>query len=255
MENQLALASPCTTQQDSASTDRLIKEWLFRFGVNFEKDVVPVLPLWLEAFGGMSTENLEPLFRRALKTCKFFPRVADILEPLNTVKQTNFEDEWQALLDYISGWVHPDIHFSGTPELPAEIDHAARAAGGVHFLAQCSHEELGWRKKAFIEDLGRSRKTGDLAGLLTGEELRKLLNRAAQSAKQLPAPKPEERRQTIEEAAPQKRAVLRSWPSETRKHLTPEELQGQAEMIRQKYPEPGNMEGIPHELRPVEVPV
>jgi len=45
---------------------------------------------------------------------------------------------------------------------------------------------LGWRKKAFIEDMRRSRKTGDLAGLLTGGELRKLLRKAAQPVGLLP---------------------------------------------------------------------
>jgi hypothetical protein len=120
-------------------------------------------------------------------TCKFFPTLADVLEPLKAVEQIDFEDEWQCLLDYCREWVHPDIRFSGAPSLPLEIDHAARAAGGVQFLRECSKEELGWRKKAFIEDLQRSRKTGDLAGLLTGGELRKLLKKAGPSVALLPA--------------------------------------------------------------------
>lgn len=181
------MISHCETQERSDSTDTLIKQWLFRFGVNFEKDVAPILPLWLEAFGRMDAETLERIFKRALKTCKFFPKVADILEPLQAVEQADFEDEWQSLLDYCREWVHPDICFSGAPTLPPEIDHAARAAGGVQFLRECAKEELGWRKKAFIEDLQRSRKTGDLAGLLTGGELRKLLKKAAPSVALLPA--------------------------------------------------------------------
>jgi hypothetical protein len=174
-------------RETSASTDRLIKEWLFRFGIEHKEEVAPRLPLWQEAFSGIDAKTLESLFKRAFATCKFFPKIADILEPLQAVEQSDCENEWQSLLDYCREWIHPDIRFSGAPQLPAEIDHAARAAGGVQFLRECSKEELGWRKKAFIEDLQRSRKTGDLAGLLTGGELRKLLKKAAPSVALLPA--------------------------------------------------------------------
>src|SRR5712691_4140957 len=127
--NQLEVISLCETQERSDSTDTLIRQWLFRFGVNFEKDIAPILPLWLEALGGMDAETLERIFKQALKTCKFFPKVADILEPLQAVEQADFENEWQSLLDFCREWVHPDIRFSGAPELPVEIEHAARAAG------------------------------------------------------------------------------------------------------------------------------
>jgi hypothetical protein len=244
--SQLERPLPSKTQEHSASTNALIREWLFRFGVNFEKDIAPMLPLWLEAFEGIDAETLESLFRKALTTCKFFPKVAEILEPLQAVEQSNFEDEWQALLDYCREWVHPDMTFTrlvrlpdGTtarvppPDLPPEIDHAARAAGGLHYLRECPHEELVWRKKAFIEDLTRSRKTGDLAVLLTGGELRKFFRQASQPTKELPAPKPAERRLAIEESAPLKKAVFHN---KTRKTLTPEELERQKQFILKNYP-------------------
>ena len=185
MENSPALSLRSTTPKLLDSTG-LTEQWLFRFGIVFEKDIAPIIPVWQEAFAGMKPEILEPLFQRAMRTCTFFPKIVEILEPLDAAEQANFEDEWQALLDYCRDWVHPDIHFSGAPELPVEIDHAARAAGGVQFLRACSCEELGWRKKLFIEDLMRSRKTGDLAGLLTGGELRKLLKKAAAPIALLP---------------------------------------------------------------------
>jgi len=135
----------------------------------------------------MDAETLGPLFRRAFRTCKFFPKVAEILEPLNAIEEINFEDDWQALLDYCRRWVSPDIpNPRGKPELPPEIDHAARAAGGLLWIESCPTEELQWAKKRFIEDLQRSRKTGDLAGLLTGGELRKLLRKAAPTVARLP---------------------------------------------------------------------
>lgn len=205
----------------------------------------------------MDAETLEPLFRTALKSCKFFPKISDILQPLQAVERVDLENEWQSLLDYCREWVHPDIQFSRAPQLPPEIDHAARAAGGVHFLRWCSHEELGWRKKAFIEDLQRSRKNGDLAGLLPGGELRRLLRKAASPAPLLPndfRPTPavaptrrnlESEGDTFARIAPPCREITRI-DIEGRQA----ELQRQAEIIRQKYPKFGNTTGIPSELLP-----
>jgi hypothetical protein len=207
-----------------------------------------VLPLWQEAFGEIDPEILKPLFRRALKTCKFFPKVAEILAPLESVGETNCEQEWQALLDYVRRWVDPDMpggRFRGAPELPVEIDHAARAAGGVFWLRECPTSELQWAKKRFTEDLTRSRKTGDLKGLLTGGEFRKLLQKAARSVPQLPAPTPAEREQAVQGSAPLKTAVLCILPSEKRKTLSPEELERQKHYILQKYSKPGNTASSP----------
>jgi hypothetical protein len=188
MENSQERRSCSITSlpRDTRTSLAVIREWLVRFGVVFERDIAPIIPIWEEALGGMKAATLESLFKRALNTCKFFPKISEILEPLQEIAQTDFENEWQALLDYCREWVHPDIHFSRAPSLPLEIDHAARAAGGVQFLRACSQEELVWRKKVFIEDLTRSRKTGDLAVLLTGGELRKLLRKAAAPIALLP---------------------------------------------------------------------
>ena len=70
MENKPAVISPSKTPRPSDSA-ALIREWLFRFGVEHKEDVAPRLPLWLEAFGSMDAKLLERLFSRALKTCKF----------------------------------------------------------------------------------------------------------------------------------------------------------------------------------------
>ncbi len=229
-----------TSEQPVSSSDA-IRQFLVKAGEVYGKQITaPLVSIWIEELSGYPAETLEPLFRRALKTCKFFPALAEILEPLNTVEQADFEDEWQSLLDYCREWVHPDIHFSGTPSLPVEVDHAARAAGGVHFLRECSREELGWRKKAFIEDMQRSRKTGDLAGLLTGGELRKLLRKAAQPVGLLPdavpyTPAIAAAREALEPAAEMVKPI-----PETPRVIDFEgraaELKRQAELILQKYP-------------------
>ena len=164
-------------QRSDSEAESLIREWLFRFGVNFQRDVAPYLPLWLESFGGINSELLRPMFEHAMRTCKFWPTIADILAPLETAEQGSFEDEWQALLDYVHQWVYPDLPARG-PRLPADIDHAARAAGGVRYLESCSKHDLIFAKQRFIEDLARQRKTGDIAGFLPGSELRALLESA-----------------------------------------------------------------------------
>lgn len=158
-------------------TESLIKEWLFRFGVNFEKDVAPYLPLWTEAFGTMNPEVLLRLFQRAMRACKFWPTVAEILAPLETAEEGNYEEEWQALLEYCEKWVNRDVpNVRGKPQLPADIDHAARAAGGVRYLESCSQHDLIFAKQRFIEDLARQRKTGDVAGFLPCSELRAMID-------------------------------------------------------------------------------
>jgi hypothetical protein len=140
MENSSAQNSLATMPPRSDSrAESLIREWLFRLGVNFQRDVAPYLPLWLETFGGMEPEVLRSLFERAMRTCTFFPTVAEILAPLEAAEEGNFEDEWQALLDYCERWVNRDVpNMRGKPELPADIDHAARAAGGVYYLESCA---------------------------------------------------------------------------------------------------------------------
>jgi hypothetical protein len=249
--------------EHSGSTDALIKAWLFRFSIEHKEDVAPRLPLWLEAFSGMDSETLESLFKKALKTCKFFPKISEILEPLQATEQADFEDEWQSLLSFCREWVHPDIQFSRAPMLPPEIDHAARAAGGVHFLRACSSEELLWRKKAFIEDLTRTRKTGDLSPLLSGGELRKLLRQAASPVALLtdsipytPAIAAErESMQSAEIALAKLAAPVRKIPRTVDVDGRNADLQRQKRLILQRHPTPGNMEGIPPELRPKEVSV
>ena len=244
MENSAELSLRLETQEHSDSrTSQLIREWLFRFGVEHKEDIAPRLPLWLEQLGGIDPQTLQDLFERAMRTCKFFPKIAEILEPLDSSERANYEDEWQALLDYCKQWVHPDIAFSRAPELPPEIDHAARAAGGVYFLRECSQDELGWRKKAFLEDLERQRKTEGFPQLPS--ELRKLIAEAG-CPKLLPKPAaiaPEERPRIADRLAEAARQVIETYATPVREAPRVVDIEGrraelrrQAELIRQKYP-------------------
>ena len=104
MENQPLPISLCKTQEHSGSTDQLIREWLFRFGVEHKEDVAPRLPVWLESFSEIEAIVLEALFKRAMRTCKFFPKVSEILEPMHTAKKAALPEEasvaWQKVLSY-----------------------------------------------------------------------------------------------------------------------------------------------------------
>jgi hypothetical protein len=178
---------------DSLPTDRLIREWLFRFGLNFEKDVVPLLPLWLESFGGMDPETLESLFRKALKTCKFFPRVAEILEPIRKAEETAVpqaaEEAWRQVLEIRRLYWNPDIPGGlsrQVRQLSERVQQAARAAGIWRDFE--SIEALHtWAKKRFIESFIGWGEVEQDKFLLPDGEIRNLLAEVAQ-VKALPGP-------------------------------------------------------------------
>jgi hypothetical protein len=153
-ESKALQTLPCKTQEHSDSTDALIREWLFRFGVEHKEDVAPRLPLWLEAFGGMDADTLEKLFRRAIRSCKFFPRVAEILEPIESspLGQQEAELKWTRVLDYCRIYVTPDLPVpSYAPKITERTMTAIRAAGGLYWIQSCPSDDLVWAKKAFIE--------------------------------------------------------------------------------------------------------
>jgi hypothetical protein len=159
------------------------------------KETAPaVAEIWAEALEGIPTDALEFAFKGTLRTCKWFPTPADILAHIESAQDSRAENEWQNLLEYISRHVNPDLAGatfgnSGAcaPRLSPEIDHAARAAGGLHFLLSCSQGDKVWAKKRFLEDLTRQRTSGDIAAYLPPSDLEKLLADAAPRFT-LPAP-------------------------------------------------------------------
>jgi len=183
----------------------LISEWIVKFvmvypptakGPAVTKETAPALAeIWAEALEGVPTDALEPAFKLTLKTCKWFPTPADILSHIESALDSRAEDEWQNVLEYASRHVNQDLAGAAfgnsgarAPRLPADVDHAARAAGGLAYLESCSRDDLQWAKKRFIEDLTRQRKSGDLAAFLPPSDLEKLLADAAPRFALPPAP-------------------------------------------------------------------
>ena len=182
VESKQEVISPSTTQKPSAS-HALIREWLFRFGVEHKEDVAPRLPLWLEAFAGMDAETLERLFRRALRDCKFFPKVSDILEPLKKTEEAHVpieaERKWEQVLAYAVR-LSPDFPDRNPPRISDRTMTAIRAAGGLDYLRDCEQESLQWARKRFIENYTAWNALERNQFLLPDGELKNLIAGAAQ---------------------------------------------------------------------------
>lgn len=185
--------SPCETQEPSDS-HKLIREWLFRFGVEHKEDVAPRLPLWLEQLGGIKPATLQRLFERAMRTCKFFPKIAEILEPLEGAEKkaapAAAEEAWERVLDIRRIYWNPDIpgpFDRAVAKLPDRIKQAARASGVFrdHESVEALHV---WAKKKFIESFIAYGELQQDQYLLPDGEIKTMLAEFAQ-AKALPAPK------------------------------------------------------------------
>jgi hypothetical protein len=172
--------------------DALIREWLFRFGVEHKEDVAPRLPLWLEAFGAMDAAILEQLFKRAFRTCKFFPKVSEILEPLEKAEKnaapTAAEEAWQCVLEIRRVYWNPDIpgpFHRAVACLSDRVQQAARAAGVFRDFE--SVEALHtWAKKRFVESFITYGEREQDAFLLPDGEIKSLLSGVAET-KALPS--------------------------------------------------------------------
>ena len=180
-------------------------------GQALDSDALSVyVTLWIEGFSDLPNNVLEAAFGKTLATCKFWPvKIADVREHVESAEDARAEDEWQNVLEYARRHVYPDpleTHTlapevlkerfknyvpaqSGPPRLPADVAHAAAAAGGLRYLESCPTDELQWAKKRFIEDLTRQRRSRDIAPLLGDSPLSKLLERTAQRLA-LPAASP-----------------------------------------------------------------
>jgi hypothetical protein len=141
----------------------------------------------------MDAATLERLFRRAFKTSKFFPKVAEILEPIQKAEASATpeaaEMEWEHVLELRRLYWNPDMSggFSrGMPKLSERVAQACRAADVWRDFDSVDDLHT-WAKKRFV---GSYIVFGDLErdGFLLPEgEIKRLLTDAAKP-KALPAP-------------------------------------------------------------------
>jgi hypothetical protein len=290
MKNQLLPISRSEMPEHSGSTDSLIREWLFRFGVEHKEDVAPRLPLWLEAFSGIDSETLEALFKKTLKTCKFFPKISEILAPLESVKKAALPEEaseaWLQVLSIRRQHFNSDFpqHLVCALEsLPERVRRAARASGVFQEVSDPDQLHV-WAKKRFIESYLAWEEIEESKFLLPNGKnfIASLLARPIRALLSNREPVPFSSEESSEILAPES-SVLASEPSKFTPRIAVErrqanpidliikpieqparfvdverrsaELKRQAELIQQKYPKPENSAGISPELRPKEVSV
>jgi len=109
---------------------------------------------------------------------------SDITAPAQEVKKRETaelaEVGWQKVLAHIREWVHPDMIFSKAPKLDSKLGRAAKTAGGLMWLRECSNEDLQWAKKRFIEAYERLEVLEDEQFLIESPEIKKLFTDAAE---------------------------------------------------------------------------
>lgn len=132
--------------------------------------------------GSYPVESLAPLFRKAFATCKYFPTPAEVLEPLQSVKQAALPEEanaaWQKVLAIRREHYNPDLpqYLSrALAKLPERVQRAARAAGVFreHETIEALHV---WAKKAFLESYARWNELEESQFLLPDGELKEMLS-------------------------------------------------------------------------------
>jgi hypothetical protein len=142
----------------------------------------------------MDQAILESLFKRALKTCRFFPKVSEILEPIQKAEKTGAphaaEEAWQQVLSIRRLHYNPDIplaltHYLG--QLPERVRQAARAADVFREFEAVEGLHV-WAKEHFAESFIGYGELEQDKFLLPDGEIKNLLTGLAQ-AKALPAPR------------------------------------------------------------------
>ena len=175
---------------DSARRNSLIKEWVFRFQANCDKNLTAeqasvTVSLWTEAFSDLSDRALEAAFMRTILECKFWPKVADIREHLEQAKRSSAQEEsqkaWIWVLDYIRLHYNPDLSVNRAPRIPERTLRAIKSAGGLQYLSDCSKRDLVFAQKHFIEAYLRWDELRQDEFLLPEGDLANLLAELAES--------------------------------------------------------------------------
>lgn len=199
----------------------------------------------------MDPAILEPLFKRALKSCKFFPKISEILEPLQTAKKAALpeaaSEAWQIVLAIRREHFNPDFPrylASAVAQLSERVQRAARASGVFQEVSDLDQLHV-WAKKRFVDSYLAWEEIEENQFLLPDGELKALLTDLGE-AKALPVPRTLPARifpytPTIAAARETQNPPARTEPI----HETPRvidsagraaELQRQAELIKAKYP-------------------
>ena len=169
---------------------QLIREWLVKFSLNANERLSDLTlqgyrQMWEEAFADLEPPVLLAAFSRTLKSCKFFPKVADILEHVERAADNSAGEgaglKWQQVRDAIRLHYHPDLGGWRGPKLSERTRRAINAAGGLAYLSECVGDDLVFARKRFVESYLRWDELKQNEYLLPDGEIKKLLAEAAEN--------------------------------------------------------------------------
>jgi hypothetical protein len=169
----------------SKSSDRnfdfVLAGWLRTFSRIYRHELMDDdIPIYADLLSDLNAEMLTTACRRAVRVCRFFPTVADIRAQIDDAAakclELEAETQWQELLAWTQRNVYPDTGISeGAPKLTPEVEHAARAAGGVRFLEHCTVDQLVWCRKTFIAAYKNVCETEQVEQLLGERQAKQIL--------------------------------------------------------------------------------
>jgi hypothetical protein len=148
-----------------------------------ESEQRAVVAIYYELLSDIPIPQLDAACRRVTQRARFFPKPADIRdvleEPAAKALQLDAENAWDRTLRFVQQGM-----FSGIRELPPQVMHAARAAGGLGWIESCPPGDLQWAKKRFIEDYKLIHETRQAEHLLSDGEAKKIIRQLAAQSEQ-----------------------------------------------------------------------
>jgi hypothetical protein len=186
-------SQPQTSEQPVIQSSEAVRQFLVKAGELYGRQITaPLVAIWIDAVGSYPVETLAPLFRKVFATCKFFPTPAEVLEPLQALKEAALPEEanaaWQKVLAIRRTEYNPDLPqylARALAKLPERVQRAARAAG-VFREFESADDLHTWAKKAFLESYARWNELEESQFLLPEGELKNMLAEVAK-AKAVPA--------------------------------------------------------------------
>jgi hypothetical protein len=149
--------------------------------------------IYAEALYDLSPETIDAACKKWMREGRFFPLPGDLRGGITKADSAGLAleaaDAWDRYLAHVQRYFHPDLGWDRrAPGLDAITEHAARAAGGAHWVESCPESDLQWARKRFIESYTVAHETGQSQNLLTRGEAKKILGSltAAPQEKQLP---------------------------------------------------------------------
>jgi hypothetical protein len=180
------------------SSSEIARQRLVRFAEICQREIGSVLPsIWAEQLADIPPEKLNLACDRLEKTWRsgFLPTIGDVRAQLDDAESKAFdlaaENEWQRLLAWIRENYFPDTGIRrGAPRLAPAVEHAARAAGGFHFLEGCTQSQLVWCRKTFLAAYRNVHETGQVENLLGDGQAKQILARFKAGPREEPKPLP-----------------------------------------------------------------